>query len=133
MIEIVNTTRRAASRRALSVPFSNIADAILGKKFELSLVLCGDTLSTRINREYRNKTYRPNVLSFPLSDSTGEIYLNLRVAEAESKKYAIRFEDRVAYLFIHGCIHVKGLDHGPAMNKLERHFLQKFHIDHPTE
>lgn len=132
MIDIANTIRRASlSRRALRVPFESIAHKILGNTFELSLVLCGDALATRINRECRNKTYRPNVLSFPLSKTSGEIYLNLRVAERESKKYDIALEDRIAYLFIHGCIHVLGHDHGHQMDKLERSYLKEFGIKHP--
>lgn len=132
MIDIVTTIRHGSlASRALSLPLSAIAQKILGKDFELSVVLCGDALATRINTEYRQKTYRPNVLSFPLSRSQGEIFLNLRIADREARTYKLRFEDRVAYLFIHGCLHVKGFDHGKEMERLERRFVHQFNIDHP--
>ena len=46
------------------LPFDKIATA-LPKGYQLSLVICGDRLAQRMNKEYRKKTYRPNVLSFP--------------------------------------------------------------------
>ena len=107
------------------VPFEEIAHDILGKKFELSLVLCADKLATRINREYRNKTYSPNVLSFPLSPTAGEIFLNVRQAEREAHKYNIPVDERITFLYIHGCLHVGGLDHGDAMEHAEKKFMKK--------
>src|SRR3990167_2810110 len=86
------TTLRPAPflKGAGRIPFEEIAQAVLGKNYELSLVICGDNLARRMNREYRlpslklrqasKKNYSPNVLSFPLSKTEGEIFLNVRAA-----------------------------------------------------
>ncbi|MDB5188008.1 MAG: hypothetical protein JWO50_528 [Candidatus Kaiserbacteria bacterium] len=132
MFDLTNTTKHASlSKRVLSLPFETIANSILTKKYELSLVICADKLATKMNKQYRHKTYSPNVLSFPLTNDSGEIFLNLRVAEREAAKYNIKLEARILYLFIHGCVHLTGLDHGPLMDKLEKKALQKFGIKHP--
>jgi probable rRNA maturation factor len=132
MFDLTNTTKHASiSKRVLSLPFETIAKSILTKKYELSLVLCADRLATKMNKQYRHKTYSPNVLSFSLTNQSGEIFLNLRVAEREAKKYGISLEARIAYLFIHGCVHLKGLNHGPRMESAEKKSLIKFGIDHP--
>ena len=34
----------------------------------------------------------------------------------------------VAFLFIHGCVHLKGLDHGSKMEAIEERIRQKFGI-----
>lgn len=109
----------------LSVPFKEISHGILGKNYSLSLVLAGDTLARRINREYRKKDYAPNVLSFPLSKNEGEIFLNVRKAEREAKSLGIKARERIAHLFVHGCLHLRGLRHGAEMEKLERDTLKK--------
>ena len=103
-----------------------MAAHVLGTRYELSLVICGDTLAQRMNATYRKKTYKPNVLSFPLDKENGEIFLNLRCAEREAKKYHVRVRDRAALLFVHGLYHLKGFDHGDKMESLERATLKKF-------
>ncbi len=93
------------------LPFEDMAREVLGPKYELSLVVCGDALARKMNKEYRRKTYKPNVLSFPVSKSEGEIFLNVQCAKREAKKYATTLQKRLALLFVHGCFHLKGLDH----------------------
>lgn len=121
-IDIRTTTRGIAPR----VPFKDIAREILPKDYSLSIVVCGDTLSRRINRAYRNKDYSPNVLSFSIGENEGEIFLNIRKAEREAKEFGMTARERIAHLFVHGCFHLKGYDHGSAMDTLEIRILKKF-------
>lgn len=121
----VRTTIRGPVPR---IAFEEIARDILGPKYELSLVICGDELARRMNKEYRGKAYRPNVLSFPISKAEGEIFLNIRCAARESKKYSIMLRKRLALLFVHGCFHLKGLDHGAKMEREEQRILQRFRL-----
>jgi len=100
--------------------------AILGIRYQLSLVICADTLAERINREYRNKSYKPNVLSFPLSKTEGEIFLNVRKAAREAKQYGIPQREREALLFVHGLLHLKGMVHGRTMESTEQRVLRSF-------
>lgn len=106
-ISIKKTTRGPLPR----LPFEDIASAILGAKYELSLVICGDSLAQQMNKKYRKRTYRANVLSFPISKSEGEIFLNVQCAKREAKKYGVSLQKHLALLFVHGCFHLKGLDH----------------------
>src|ERR1700677_2150143 len=104
MIDVKVTLRRAPSiEGARRIPFEAIAEAILGKKYELSLVVCADMLARKMNIKYRKKSYSPTVLSFPLDAREGEIFLNIRKAEREAKTYGIPVRERIAYLFVHGC------------------------------
>ena len=126
-ISIKKTTRGPVSR----LPFERMAKAVLGSNYELSLVMCGDSLAQRMNKEYRKKTYRPNVLSFPISKSEGEIFLNTQCAKREAKKYGTSLQKHLALLFVHGCFHLKGLDHesekdARKMEAAEDRILQRF-------
>lgn len=116
-VSIRNTTRGTLPR----VPFERIAHEILGQRYDLSLVICGDALARRINIESRKKTYKPNVLSFPLDHHEGEIFLNIRKAEREARQLGITARERIAFLFIHGCLHLKGMDH---TNDTETHAME---------
>lgn len=101
---------------------------ILGAKYELSLVFVGKERAATLNKTYRHKTYPPNVLSFPLSVNSGEIFICPSVAKNEASKFDLSADGYVAYLFIHGLIHLKGHDHGDTMDTLERKYLKAFNI-----
>ena len=113
------------------VPFERIARDILGAHYELSLVVCGDTLAQRMNVQYRKKTYKPNVLSFELEKNEGEIFLNVACASREAKKMHSKPLDRIAHLFVHGCLHLTGLPHGDKMDALESKYLKKYGFSEP--
>lgn len=130
MVDIKTTLRRTASIDAVRrIPFEKIARDILGAPYELSLVICGDSLAQRMNIEHRKKDYFPNVLSFPLAKGEGEIFLNVRKAEREAREFGLSVKERLAYLYVHGCFHLKGLDHGTRMEKEEARIMRKFGLD----
>ncbi|MDO8561682.1 MAG: rRNA maturation RNase YbeY, partial [bacterium] len=108
------------------IPFEKMAREILGRNYVLSLVLSGDALARRMNRTYRKKDYTPNVLSFPLLKNDGEIFLNVRKAEREARALGIPKRQRIAHLFMHGCLHLAGLPHGKKMDNSEKRILSKF-------
>lgn len=122
--EILNMTKGTPA----SVPFEKIKDEILGKKYNLSLVFCGNRKSKELNKKYRNKDYTPNVLSFPLDKKNGEIFINPHVAKKEATKFGKNFTEFTGYLFIHGCLHLKGMEHGSIMDTAEEKFCKKFRI-----
>lgn len=106
--------------------FVNIKEAILKKNYELSFVYVGDKKSKELNLKYRQGNYIPNVLSFPIDKNSGEIFINPNQAKKEFKKFDMTYENFLIYLFIHGCLHLKGLDHGTKMDSLEKKLLKQF-------
>lgn len=120
--EITNKTKG----KVLPLPFVQIKNTVLGETYELSLVFVGDATSRTLNRIYRNKDKPTNVLSFPLSKKEGEIFINLKKAKQEAPDFEMPYKRFVAYLYIHGLLHLKGLDHGKKMESLETRFLKKF-------
>jgi len=110
--------------------FGNIKEAILGKRYELSLVFIGSKFSKKLNRIYRKKNQSTNILSFPLSNpptgGSGEIFIDLEQSKKEFKKFDLTFPNFITFLFIHGLLHLKGMEHGSTMEQVERKFYQKF-------
>ena len=64
----------------------------------------------------KRKNHVSNVLSFPLSPTSGEIL----ICKAAAKPYSVGF------LFIHGLLHLKGLRHGVTMEHEEDRLLKRF-------
>ena len=108
------------------LPFKRLKEEILGRSYELSLVLAGDALTRELNGKHRGKDKPADVLSFPYSSSSGEIFLNPRRAKKEAGSFGMNARKFFAYLFIHGLLHLKGYDHGSRMEKAEAGILKKF-------
>ncbi len=123
-LQIKNTTKGKLPR----LPFVDIKDSVLGKKYSLSLVFIGDKLSKKLNNQYRKKNKSTNILTFPLSDNEGEIFINFRLAEKEAKKYEREFSGYIGFLVIHGLMHLKGLQHSSRMERREKKIRNKFDL-----
>lgn len=111
-----------------SHPYQTIKEDLLGKRYALSLTFVGATRARAYNEAYRQKSYVPNVLSFPLSTDAGEIIICPTVATREAANFNLSPSGYIAYLFIHGLLHLKGYDHGATMEKLEHQYVRKYGI-----
>jgi probable rRNA maturation factor len=110
------------------LPFASMKNSVLGAKYDLSLVFAPKNNLRALNRLYRRKDAATDILSFPLSDSAGEIFINLEEARKESKKFGRDFENFIGFLFIHGLVHLKGFIHGSRMEHEEEKIRQRFGI-----
>lgn len=127
------TITRKTSGVIPSIDFLVIKNYILGKKYELSLVFPDTLESIRLHKKFKSKNNPVNILSFPLSESEGEIFITLSKARSECKKWNISYYQYLTYLFIHGCTHLRGLDHGSDMDTLERKYCNYFKIPYIYE
>ena len=109
-------------------PFETVKNDILGKKYSLSLSFMGPTRAQGLNHEYRKKDYVPNVLSFPLDAHCGQIVICPAVARKEASAHFLSVDGYMGFLYIHGLLHLKGLDHGDEMEKLEKRYVSKYSI-----
>lgn len=122
---VINSTIKKYPKK---LPYEDIKRKIVGIKYELSLVFIGKKKAVALNKAYRNKTYTPNVLSFPLSEMSGEIYICPEMAAKEAKKFNLTIDGHIIFLFIHGLLHLKGYNHGEEMEKMEKKYLKTFSI-----
>lgn len=123
-IEVTNTTRTPWDTRS----FLDIASTILGPSYTLSIVLIGDTRARTLNRTYRNKETKANVLSFPLTKTVGEVFINIARVQREATTFELSSHGHAQFLLIHACLHLLGHDHGSRMEEAEQIYLKKFSI-----
>ncbi len=87
--------------------WEKIKDKVLGKKYDLSVVMAPEAMMKKLNEVYRKKTGPADVLSFPLSPTMGEIFISKKATRPD-------------YLFIHSLLHLKGFRHGKKMEAEEQ-------------
>ena len=110
---LINTTRNVVP----PVSFAKIKNEVLGKGYSLSLGFIGEKKSGELNLKYRGKDKPTNVLSFSLDKNAGEIFITPSLAQKEE-----------GFLFIHGCLHLKGMEHGSTMERLETKLRKQFGV-----
>jgi probable rRNA maturation factor len=108
--------------------FLRIKEAVLGKKYELSVAIISANKIRELNKRWRSKDKATDILSFPLSETEGEIYINPFMAKEEAKKFGKPYDNFVLFLFIHGLVHLKGYEHGSRMEAIEKKFRKRFGI-----
>jgi len=129
MLSVTNTTKKVPS---VSGAFLHDAkNLILKKKYELSLTYVGLAKMKSLNTQYRQIEKATDILSFPIDESMGEIYICLDYAEKKAKIFEMKPEEYIKYLVIHGMIHLLGHDHGDKMDSLEKIYTKKLHIEYP--
>lgn len=123
-LTITNTTKDPLPR----LPFAKIAEAVLGAEYECSLVIVSSRKSRELNRTYREKDTPTNILSFPLDDREGEIFLDLKKSRADAVNFDRTYTNFIGFLFIHGLFHLKGHDHSTKMENAEKKIRALFNI-----
>jgi probable rRNA maturation factor len=84
---------------------------------ELSLVLCNNDYIHFYNKEYRNKDYPTDVLSFVDGERMGkitylgDIIISIDKVKSQSEEYGVSFEEEFSRLLVHGILHLLGYDH----------------------
>lgn len=107
----------------------------------LTLRLVGAAEGRRLNRDFRQRDYATNVLTFEYGagpDGTvgGDIVLCLPVLASEARAQKKQFLHHAAHLVVHGVLHALGYDHlndrdARRMEALETRILAEMAIPDP--
>ncbi|HBV00931.1 MAG TPA: rRNA maturation RNase YbeY [Candidatus Taylorbacteria bacterium] len=103
-------------------------NAVLPRDYELSVAFVDTGVMREINGKYRNKRYSTDILSFPLSPCSGEIIFSMKDIEKRAPMVKRGTSNFLAFLFIHGLLHLKGYSHGSRMEREEEKIRRKFNI-----
>ena len=111
----------------------------LADEMEISVLLVDNATIQELNRDYREKDVPTDVLSFPLEEELegegepeiiggpaarmlGDIVISVEKAVTQAAEYGHSVERELAFLLVHGLLHLLGYDHdkGEAAKKLMR-------------
>jgi probable rRNA maturation factor len=102
------------------------AGRTLGVGGEVSVVLAGDHLLRRLNRDFRGKDRPTDVLSFPGAggeEGLGDVVISVPNAARNARRLGHSVPRELDILALHGLLHVLGHDHETddgTMDRLER-------------
>ena len=104
----------------------------LSEAAEVSVALCDDATIHQLNRDFRKVDRPTDVLSFALNEGEepeivdgpaeellGDIIISVDTLERQAEEYGHSLERELAYLTIHGFLHLMGYDHETEDDKLE--------------
>jgi len=103
-------------------------DAVLGKDYELSVAVVTPTAMRAVNRRYRGKDHATDILSFPLTNQSGEMMFCVAEIRSRAPDFGRTVANFTSFLFIHGLLHLKGFRHGSTMERQEQKFRRLFKI-----
>jgi len=109
-----------------SLPFVSIKNKILGTSYELGITFLPASKQKQINQKYRDRNETTNILSFPLTEKSGEITFDPAKVKKDAPLFDMTYPQFLKYLVIHGCLHLKGFDHSSTMEKEEKKYLKLF-------
>lgn len=122
-------------------------DAAIHNQSELSVVIVANEQIKQLNNDYRNKNEPTDVLSFPLherddmmkNDGTypltlGDIVISYERAEEQAKEYNHSLQRELAFLAVHGLLHLLGYTHDTeeeerVMFAKQEAVLKEFHLE----
>lgn len=103
---------------------------------EVSLVLCGDAVIRRLNRDYRRIDRPTDVLSFPQLEgertpqpkgaplALGDVVISLPTARRQAQAAGKLLRDEIELLWTHGLLHLLGYDHAEKRDEKRMFALQ---------
>lgn len=109
----------------------------LSDEEELSVLLCNNEVIHQLNKEYRGIDRPTDVLSFALNEGDeidmevetyliGDLIISLERTAEQAEEYGHPFERELAYLTVHGCLHILGYDHMTDEDKAEMRREEEF-------
>ncbi|MGB9857234.1 MAG: rRNA maturation RNase YbeY [Dictyoglomaceae bacterium] len=92
--------------------------------YDISIVFVDDEKIRELNKKYRNKDNPTDVLSFNLGKDPrgriiGEIYISIPSAEKQSIENNKSLLNEIAFLSLHGVLHILGYDHETSLEREE--------------
>lgn len=106
MIENKNIQKET---KLLKSVFKNVED-----KKNLQIILVDNKKIKEMNNSYRGINFETDVLSFPDEEdpkTNGDIFISLDKCLDQAKEFKHSYERELAFLAVHGYLHVKGYDH----------------------
>jgi probable rRNA maturation factor len=108
------TVRQTALRRLAEHVLSAVGEA----QSELSIDLVGDGRMRRLNCQYRKKDRTTDVLAFAMRESSspvsallGDVVISVPTARRQAKEGRRSLSEELAWLLVHGVLHLCGYDH----------------------
>jgi probable rRNA maturation factor len=104
----------------------------LAENSEISITFVDNKEIRNLNKTYRKIDKATDVLSFPFDNSfnlpvkvLGDVIISLEKARSQAEEYGHSFDREIAFLLVHGILHLLGYDHQSPEEEEKMFSLQK--------
>ncbi len=110
-----------------------------GENEEIGLILVDDAYIRELNLAYRDRDRATDVLAFDLQDEAsgqgedtilGDVYISVERAAEQARDYGHSLQREVAFLAVHGILHLLGYDHQSSCQEADMDARQTFIMEH---
>jgi len=101
---------------------SRLGQAVVGGR-AFTCLLTDDRELRRLNRQFLNRNYATDVLSFPAPGPDtflGEMAISVDRATEQACRYGHRVEEEIGILMLHGLLHLLGMNHETDRGQMAR-------------
>lgn len=117
--------REARGQKGLSPRLKKALKPWGAKSTELVVVWISAPKMRALNAQFRGKNHVTDILSFAAeSPCIGELVLCPQKLLSQAKDHELSFREELAYLLLHGLLHLLGFDHQSARQEREMMELQ---------
>lgn len=147
-LNIENTTKVRISKSFLEKIANQVLDILRVKKnVEVGLLLVSEDKMRALNKQYRGQNHITDVLAFSQTEpgkhfitprvpvlSLGDIVICCPRAKKQARRFRHSVLTEVAILFVHGLLHLLGIDHeigqrqAKKMMEVEKKIIKKLNL-----
>ena len=112
----------AGQKRELRRFASELTDRVLQAR-SFCCLLTNDRRLRQLNREFLDRDYPTDVLSFPAGSSNGEageLAISIERADEQARQLEHSVLDEIRVLMLHGALHLTGMDHERDSGEMAR-------------
>ena len=104
-----------------------------GKLKGLNIILCNNRYLRKLNKQYLNKNYDTDIITFDNSEAKneieGDIFINIEVIKENANTYDVPVRSELNRVIIHGTLHLLGYKDDNARNSLNIRKKEDYYLN----
>ena len=105
------------------------------KIVSINYILTNDNILLQLNKEYLHHITLTDIITFDLSESsgeiTGDIYISVDRARENAREYKVRLHEELKRLMVHGVLHLMGYKDKTTEEKIQMRAREEFYLSLP--
>lgn len=126
-INIINSFNKESYEDTINLVLTKASNLTNNQNKSINIILVDNTEIKRLNKEYRNKDYATDVLTFPDGsfNNLGDVFVSIPKMEEQAQELGHSTNREMGFLVVHGFLHTLGYDHQTQEEEDEMTRLQE--------
>lgn len=126
-INIINSFNQESYEDVINKVLEKAANLTSNQNKTINIILIDNNEIQRLNKEYRNKDYVTDVLTFPdgYLNNLGDVFVSIPKMMEQAEELGHSNNRELGFLVVHGFLHTLGYDHQTKEEEEEMTSLQE--------